>query len=289
MANSFPQGPPGAYPPSYSGATPTAARRTSYASVVSGAANAATPAHQQLSRSSWVTNAAHLQSSGHSPHSYPSQPSQYLPRAPEISHSYNSGMQAPESWERRQSQHYTSSFGNFGEGTGLFTESRQNDFFVPSYLQDSRYVEKLEEKYRARLSTQRDGRSGRSSNGGSLSTSGSSMNLHKMVPSHRGMTYEIQEKPFPHTEEFLLPLPTRWSLVDKYSGLEVLGDGSEIKFNGGGKTSDEAAAVRADHPIPRQCGIYYFEVTILSKGKDWYGCATWTNVSRADLASVQSV
>lgn len=34
------------------------------------------------------------------------------------------------------------------------------------------------------------------------------------------------------------------------------------------KTQDEAASVRSDHPMPRECGIYYFEITILSRHKD---------------------
>lgn len=30
---------------------------------------------------------------------------------------------------------------------------------------------------------------------------------------------------------------------------------------------NDAAAVKADHPIPPQAGVYYFEVTIVSKGQ----------------------
>ena len=32
----------------------------------------------------------------------------------------------------------------------------------------------------------------------------------------------------------------------------------------------EAAAARANHPIPPACGIYYYEVTILDKGYKGY-------------------
>jgi len=35
-----------------------------------------------------------------------------------------------------------------------------------------------------------------------------------------------------------------------------------------GKTHKDAASVRATHPIPSACGIYYFEVRIISKGRD---------------------
>ncbi|KAK8211425.1 hypothetical protein M8818_003392 [Zalaria obscura] len=78
----------------------------------------------------------------------------------------------------------------------------------------------------------------------------------------------IERLPPAGVDEELRPLPSRWSESDKCSGLEVLLDGTEVRFQGVIKTSDEAAAVRSDHPMPRECGIYYFEVTILSKGKD---------------------
>lgn len=34
--------------------------------------------------------------------------------------------------------------------------------------------------------------------------------------------------------------------------------------------TQDAAAVRADYPIPPQAGIYYFEVEIVSKGQKGY-------------------
>ena len=37
---------------------------------------------------------------------------------------------------------------------------------------------------------------------------------------------------------------------------------------GVGKTLKDAASVRATHKIPAACGIYYFEVKIISKGRD---------------------
>ncbi|EMP40396.1 Ran-binding protein 9, partial [Chelonia mydas] len=42
-------------------------------------------------------------------------------------------------------------------------------------------------------------------------------------------------------------------------------------FAGHGKTPKDAASVRATHPIPAACGIYYFEVKIVSKGRDGRG------------------
>lgn len=41
-------------------------------------------------------------------------------------------------------------------------------------------------------------------------------------------------------------------------------------FAGVGTKHDGSASVRAAHPIPPACGLYYFEVKIISKGKDGY-------------------
>src|SRR6218665_1649781 len=37
---------------------------------------------------------------------------------------------------------------------------------------------------------------------------------------------------------------------------------------GSGKNHKDAASVRATHPIPGACAIYYFEVKVISKGRD---------------------
>lgn len=46
--------------------------------------------------------------------------------------------------------------------------------------------------------------------------------------------------------------------------------GSFFAFVGHGKNHKDAASVRATYPIPAACGIYYFEVKIVSKGRDGY-------------------
>ena len=65
-----------------------------------------------------------------------------------------------------------------------------------------------------------------------------------------------------------MSLPSRWNPMDRFPGIEVPGEGLEVKFNGTTRTADEGAAIRSDHPIPPECGIYYYEITVLSKGKD---------------------
>ncbi|RPA85449.1 SPRY-domain-containing protein [Ascobolus immersus RN42] len=64
------------------------------------------------------------------------------------------------------------------------------------------------------------------------------------------------------------PLPTKWNENDKGQAVEVLADGLEVKFQGTTKNENEASTVRADHPVPVKCGIFYFEVTVFSRGKE---------------------
>jgi Ran-binding protein 9/10 len=150
----------------------------------------------------------------------------------------------------------------------------RSSFFIPSYLKGLRHAERLEEAHKASLAAARDARSAHSSNAGSLSTSSSSINLHKMVPTHRGLASEVIERAPPtpiYPEDAPAPLPSRWNDNDKFSGLDLMNGGLELKYNGVPKPNDsEAAAVRADHPMPRECGIYYYEVTVVSKSKDGY-------------------
>jgi hypothetical protein len=83
------------------------------------------------------------------------------------------------------------------------------------------------------------------------------------------MTYEIVESNPPKDDPDLMPLPSRWSETEKNSGLDLLGDGLELRYNGAsGKVEHEAAAARADYPMSPQCGIYYYEVEIKNKTKE---------------------
>ncbi|RDI81066.1 hypothetical protein Vi05172_g8982 [Venturia inaequalis] len=160
------------------------------------------------------------------------------------------------------------SYSHTWPGAGM-DDSKMPAFFVPSYLKGSRHAERLEEAYKVKMAAQRDAKSIPSSVTGSLSTSSSSVNLHKLVPSHRGMTHDIIERaPAAVYEDVPAPIPSRWSQLDKYQGLELTPDGLEVRYTGMGKSQDEAAAVRADHSMPRECGIYYYEVTVASKGKE---------------------
>ncbi|RIB10537.1 concanavalin A-like lectin/glucanase domain-containing protein [Gigaspora rosea] len=60
-----------------------------------------------------------------------------------------------------------------------------------------------------------------------------------------------------------MDLPTAWNPDDKSTNLSV--DSSGLKVNCEG--SDKWGAIRANHPIPPQCKLFYFEVDIIDGGK----------------------
>jgi len=158
----------------------------------------------------------------------------------------------------------------------LGPQGSNGGFFTPSYLRDSTYAQRLESQHKARLLVQREGH-GIVSQGGGLRTSGSSLSLHgsKMTtPSHRSVTFERTEKaPACDGDDTITPLPSRWNRGDKSSSLDVLFGGLEVRYTtsrGSTERDHEAWAVRADHFIPPQCGIYYYEVTILARKRDEY-------------------
>ena len=155
-------------------------------------------------------------------------------------------------------------------GTHVGSASGMNMFISPSYLRGTKYLEKLEAAYNAKIAAQREAAAAQpASTPASLSASSSSVSLHRMAPSHRGMTYDIVENHPAWDDDTVPPLPSKWSDVDRLGGLEVFSDGQDIRYLPGIKTHDhEAAAARTDFPMPPQCGVYYYEVSILSKGKE---------------------
>lgn len=176
--------------------------------------------------------------------------------------------------------------------------SRQDaipDLFIPTYLMGSRYAERLAQKHKSQLAAAGPRHAGSpSSASGSLSTSASSANMHtyghshshshphisthRLVPSYRGMTHDIIEhSPRPvflssqpgSTDDVPQPLPSKWNEADKHAALELSSDGREARMiTPIRRGAEEAGLVRADHPIPSQAGIYYFEVEIhgISRG-----------------------
>jgi len=74
---------------------------------------------------------------------------------------------------------------------------------------------------------------------------------------------------YPHVSDDT-PLPSKWNSKDKAPTLVLQQNNLVVTYKGPGKSHKDAASIRADHPIPPLTGIYYYEVTILSKGRDGY-------------------
>ena len=71
---------------------------------------------------------------------------------------------------------------------------------------------------------------------------------------------------YPMVNEEETPLPRCWSTKDKFNYIGLSQNNLRVQYKGNGKSHKEASSVRATHPIPASCGIYYFEVKIVSKG-----------------------
>ncbi|KAI6652652.1 Ran-binding protein 10 [Oopsacas minuta] len=66
-------------------------------------------------------------------------------------------------------------------------------------------------------------------------------------------------------------LPSMWNAKDNYSSLSLTHNNLWVSFRGHGKAHQkEAASVRSNNSIPKSCGIYYFEIHIISKGRDGF-------------------
>jgi hypothetical protein len=75
---------------------------------------------------------------------------------------------------------------------------------------------------------------------------------------------------YPMVNEEDTPLPRCWSVKDKFNYIGLSQNYLRVIYKGYGKTPKDASSVRATHAIPASCGLYYYEVKIVSKGRDGY-------------------
>ncbi|XP_059914665.1 ran-binding protein 9 [Gadus macrocephalus] len=114
--------------------------------------------------------------------------------------------------------------------------------------------------------------------GGQPSTAAGGCGFLMSVVVHGDSALHEQEKElqqrlrrlYPAVNETETPLPRSWSPKDKFSYIGLSQNNLRVHYKGHGKTPKDAASVRATHPIPAACGVYYFEVKIISKGRDGY-------------------
>ncbi|XP_023170528.2 ran-binding proteins 9/10 homolog isoform X2 [Drosophila hydei] len=76
---------------------------------------------------------------------------------------------------------------------------------------------------------------------------------------------------YPNVNENETPLPRCWNPHDKCLTIGLSHNNLRVTYKGVGKQHSEAAgSVRTAYPIPPSCGLYYFEVRIISKGRNGY-------------------
>ncbi|XP_030375735.1 ran-binding proteins 9/10 homolog isoform X2 [Scaptodrosophila lebanonensis] len=75
---------------------------------------------------------------------------------------------------------------------------------------------------------------------------------------------------YPNVNENETPLPRCWSSHDKCLSLGLSQNNLRVTYKGLGIKHSDAASVRTAYPIPSSCGLYYFEVRIISKGRNGY-------------------
>ena len=81
---------------------------------------------------------------------------------------------------------------------------------------------------------------------------------------------DVISRLYPNVNHQETPLPRTWSTQHKWQTLALTNGNLRVTYKGQGKTHKDAASVRTDFPIPAPCGIYYYEVKIVSKGRDGY-------------------
>ncbi|KAL7623065.1 hypothetical protein AAE478_006744 [Parahypoxylon ruwenzoriense] len=274
MANPFQNGPSGFNPDGGITSFLPRYRNASYASVVSGPSPGLTPSsHSPLNRLSYLLNPQ-----------YDSPSDLYAANPSPQGHSHNmdtdmSGNASDGGVAALQNRvpqlppfsRAFETFMNHGVGDSFWASVyRNNSFFTPSYLRGSNYMQKLEEAHRAKQAQKEAQQQPGGVLTAGITTTGPLVN--KTPASHLGMTYDLIERaPAAQDDNSVAPLPSRWNKDDKQNGLEILSDGQEVKYAASRSSREpdhETCAVRADHPMPFQAGIYYFEVTLLSRRRD---------------------
>ncbi|KAK4169198.1 hypothetical protein QBC43DRAFT_86702 [Cladorrhinum sp. PSN259] len=288
---------------------PLNVRRTSYASVVSGSQQAAP---RPATRSSAAAFSNILNPSPDSDNAYNQGQNQFIDptiNLPGMTHTSRNGASAADDRNSTPVQNafwtpnaVSAAFMNLCDKNSHFDLGRpENDngvydsagaganpspydlqatgFLAPSYLRGSVYLQKLEEKHRARIIAEREremsgpipqSRSGLASNGnGHHASSPHGPKLHHSSgAAHRGVAFEVVEKGAGATAEEtdgVSPLPSKWNKFDKESTLEISNEGYEVSCTGRQASDHEASAVRADNWMDPACGVYYFEVLILNR------------------------
>ncbi|KAI9592137.1 hypothetical protein BDF19DRAFT_425629 [Syncephalis fuscata] len=149
--------------------------------------------------------------------------------------------------------------------------------FVPDYLLDTGYAALVATKQQQQQQQQQKSSpssqlSFGASFGGSIGRGipghfDTSSNTGRTLPS---LSSSLNDSNNSNNRRDSLRPPTIWNSNDRCPLLDVSRDGLSVTYIGSGKSDNDAAALRANRPMPVQAGIYYFEVEIISKGRDGY-------------------
>ena len=102
----------------------------------------------------------------------------------------------------------------------------------------------------------------------SRSNSSSPIPVTSSIPMNTNEGLDRLKRLYPFVEES--ELPKQWSSKDKANFITLSENNLKVHYKGVGKGHKDAAAVRATHPIPNGCLLYYYEIKIISKGRDGY-------------------
>lgn len=103
-----------------------------------------------------------------------------------------------------------------------------------------------------------------------VSSSCSSSDVNSQSQSQQIFVGDVISRLYPNVNQKETPLPRQWSTTHKFQTLSLSHNNLRVTYKGPGKNHKDAASVRTDNPIPSTCGIYYFEIKIISKGRDGY-------------------
>ena len=150
-------------------------------------------------------------------------------------------------------------------------DADDDGFFIPTYLNHSVYMQQLEDEHLAKLQA----RQTKLQSGNGLGNNALSDPAPAPLPtgSHRGMSHTVVERSLSVDDaDVLSPLPSRWNEDDMWPGIEIESNNAvkliSQKPHHERDQDASASGVRANHYMPPQCGLYYYEVTILGGKRD---------------------
>ncbi|PVU96602.1 hypothetical protein BB561_001076 [Smittium simulii] len=81
-----------------------------------------------------------------------------------------------------------------------------------------------------------------------------------------------------------LEFPTHWNKSDINKNLKILNDMLQADYIGSGRDDEDSGMLRTNWPMPSTCGVFYYETTIINKGRNGYigigFCSSKVSLSR---------